>query len=156
MHALGPKSPAPCTPCRTPPNDIVVHIRMLDRTAQLQQEAVGVLGINLIHAAFTGGDDTAAIIGTLLEELSRSRIEARARLAQAVAPCLRPRLQAPPHGCASPLRGVRRRSGAAQRCLRACMQRTLACAAALPAARLPRMTQAIMDSQRHTTAVPVF
>jgi hypothetical protein len=61
----------------TPPNDIVVHIRMLDRTAQLQQEAVGVLGINLMHAAFYGGDDTAAIIGRLLDELSRSRIEAR-------------------------------------------------------------------------------
>ena len=60
------------------PNDIVVHIRMLDGTAQLQQEAVGVLGINLIHAAFTLGDDTAAIISSLLAELSRSRLEARA------------------------------------------------------------------------------
>ena len=56
----------------------MVHIRMLDNTAQLQQEAVGVLGINLIHAAFTLGDDTAAIISSLLAELSRSRIEARA------------------------------------------------------------------------------
>ena len=65
-------------PASTPPNDIVVHIRMLDRTAQLQQEAVGVLGINLMHAAFYGGDDTAAIIGRLLDELSRTRIEARA------------------------------------------------------------------------------
>ena len=62
---------------RAVPNDIVVHIRMLDKTAQLQQEAVGVLGINLIHAAFTRGDDTAAIISSLLEELSRSRIEVR-------------------------------------------------------------------------------
>ena len=69
-----------CGMRRTPPNDIVVHIRMLDRTAQLQQEAVGVLGINLIHAAFYGGDDTAAIISKLLEELNRSRIEARACL----------------------------------------------------------------------------
>ena len=36
------------------------------------------LGINLIHAAFTLGDDTAAIISSLLAELSRSRLEARA------------------------------------------------------------------------------
>ena len=54
---------------------MVMHIRMLDKTAQLQQEAVGVLGINLIHACFTMGDNTAAIIGCLLEELSRARVE---------------------------------------------------------------------------------
>ena len=52
-----------------------MHIRMLDKTAQLQQEAVGVLGINLIHAAFTMGDNTAQIIGSLLDELSRTRVE---------------------------------------------------------------------------------
>ena len=52
-----------------------MHIRMLDKTAQLQQEAVGVLGINLIHACFTMGDNTAPIIGCLLEELSRARVE---------------------------------------------------------------------------------
>lgn len=53
----------------------MIHIRMLDGTAQAQQEAVGVLGINLIHAAFYMGGDSAAIIGSLLNELSRSRIE---------------------------------------------------------------------------------
>ncbi len=52
-----------------------MHIRMLDKTAQLQQEAVGVLGINLIHACFTKRNDTAAIIGSLLDELSRARVE---------------------------------------------------------------------------------
>ncbi|BDA48597.1 hypothetical protein COCOBI_12-2770 [Coccomyxa sp. Obi] len=57
------------------PNTIVIHIRMLDGTAQAQQEAVGVLGINLIHAAFYMGADSGAIIGSLLNELSRSRIE---------------------------------------------------------------------------------
>lgn len=61
--------------CRQEPNTIVIHIRMLDGTAQAQQEAVGVLGINLIHAAFYMGADSGAIIGSLLNELSRSRIE---------------------------------------------------------------------------------
>lgn len=56
---------------------MIVHIRMLDKSAQLQQEAVGVLGINLIHAAFYKGGDSAAIIGSLLSELSRARIEVR-------------------------------------------------------------------------------
>ena len=60
---------------RQEPNTVVMHIRMLDKTAQLQQEAVGVLGINLIHACFTLGDNTAAIIGCLLEELNRARVE---------------------------------------------------------------------------------
>ena len=60
---------------RQEPNTVVMHIRMLDKTAQLQQEAVGVLGINLIHACFTMGDNTAPIIGCLLEELSRARVE---------------------------------------------------------------------------------
>ena len=63
---------------RQEPNTVVMHIRMLDKTAQLQQEAVGVLGINLIHACFTMGDNTAAIIGCLLEELNRARVEVSA------------------------------------------------------------------------------
>ena len=65
---------------RQEPNTVVMHIRMLDKTAQLQQEAVGVLGINLIHACFTMGNNTAAIIGCLLEELSRTRVEVSAIL----------------------------------------------------------------------------
>jgi hypothetical protein len=35
-----------------PPNDIVLHINMLDPTNVLQQEAIGILGVNLIYAAF--------------------------------------------------------------------------------------------------------
>ncbi|KAK9917589.1 hypothetical protein WJX75_006149 [Coccomyxa subellipsoidea] len=57
------------------PNTVMIHIRMLDKSAQLQQEAVGVLGINLIHAAFYMGGDTGAIISSLLNELTRARIE---------------------------------------------------------------------------------
>lgn len=34
------------------PNDIILHINMLDTSNPLQQEAVGVLGVNLLHAAF--------------------------------------------------------------------------------------------------------
>ena len=35
-----------------PPNDIVMHINMRDRSNLLQQEAIGILGVNLIYAAF--------------------------------------------------------------------------------------------------------
>jgi hypothetical protein len=34
------------------PNDIVLHINMLDPSNPLQQEAIGILGVNLIHAVF--------------------------------------------------------------------------------------------------------
>src|SRR6202045_4089751 len=35
-----------------PPNDIVLHVNMLDRANSLQQEAIGILGVNLIYAVF--------------------------------------------------------------------------------------------------------
>ena len=37
-----------------PPNDVLLHINMLDPANVLQQEAIGILGVNLIHAAFMG------------------------------------------------------------------------------------------------------
>ena len=35
-----------------PPNDILLHINMRDLSTLLQQEAIGILGVNLIYAAF--------------------------------------------------------------------------------------------------------
>jgi len=35
-----------------PPNDIVLHINMRDVSSVLQQEAIGILGVNLIYATF--------------------------------------------------------------------------------------------------------
>ena len=53
----------------------MLHTRMLDGTAQLQQEALGVLGVNFIHGVLTKGSDFGAIIGGLLDELDRDRLE---------------------------------------------------------------------------------
>jgi hypothetical protein len=36
----------------SPPNDVVLHINMRDPSNVLQQEAIGILGVNLIYAAF--------------------------------------------------------------------------------------------------------
>ncbi len=33
------------------PSQIILHVSLLDRETTLQQEAVGILGVNLIHAA---------------------------------------------------------------------------------------------------------
>ena len=38
-----------------PPNDVLLHITLRDPTAQLQQQAIGTLGVNLIYALTTGG-----------------------------------------------------------------------------------------------------
>ena len=53
----------------------MVHCRMLDATAQQQQEALGVLGVNIVHGALTYGSDHAAIIAYLMDDLNRSRME---------------------------------------------------------------------------------
>ena len=34
-------------------NDIILHANFLDTNRLQQQEAIGILGVNLIHAAFT-------------------------------------------------------------------------------------------------------
>ena len=37
---------------RDEPSQIIVHVRMLDNEAGLQQEALGIVGVNLLHGAF--------------------------------------------------------------------------------------------------------
>jgi hypothetical protein len=62
------------TPGR-PPCDILVHVRMWDRDNLLQQQAIGVLGVNLLYGAFTLHQDTTALVHSLLDNLTRARIE---------------------------------------------------------------------------------
>jgi hypothetical protein len=40
-----------------------------------QREALGVLGVNLIHGAFFSRQNPSALIGTLMDDLSRGRVE---------------------------------------------------------------------------------
>lgn len=58
-----------------PPNDILVHVRMWDRENLLQQQAIGVLGVNLLYGAFFLHRDPAALIRSLIDQLSTQRIE---------------------------------------------------------------------------------
>jgi len=57
------------------PNDIVIHVRMLDETNQQQQEALGIVGVNLIHGAFFKQKDLRALIASLTDDLDSSRVE---------------------------------------------------------------------------------
>ena len=56
-------------------NKIVLHVRLLENSNVLQQQTLGVLGINLIYAAFYFSDKPSKIIDSLLENLSSERIE---------------------------------------------------------------------------------
>jgi hypothetical protein len=58
-----------------PPSEIIVHIHLLDATPAHQREALGVLGVNLIHGAFFTRQNPSVMIGTLMEDLSRGRVE---------------------------------------------------------------------------------
>jgi len=58
-----------------PPSQIIIHAHLLDLMAPREQEALGVLGVNLIHAAFFRVDDPAELIASLTDHLSRKRVE---------------------------------------------------------------------------------
>ena len=57
------------------PSEIIVHAHLLDSTALRQQDALGVLGVNLIYGAFFRRNDPADLIVSLMDELSRERVE---------------------------------------------------------------------------------
>ena len=59
----------------TPPNDVVIHANMKDNDTILQQQAVGILGVNLIYAAFYLYDKPEEFVISLLDSLSANRIE---------------------------------------------------------------------------------
>ena len=60
---------------RDEPSQIVVHVRMLDNEAQQQQEALGIVGVNLLHAAFFVHHEPERLVESLLDQLTTGRIE---------------------------------------------------------------------------------
>jgi hypothetical protein len=60
---------------RDEPSQVVVHVRMLDDEAALQQEALGVVGVNLLHAAFFQHHEPEVLVESLLDRLTTGRIE---------------------------------------------------------------------------------
>jgi hypothetical protein len=57
-----------------PWNDIVLHIRLMDHYRLLQQEALGVTGVNLVHAAFRQLKSIPSFISGLTENLKPGQI----------------------------------------------------------------------------------
>src|SRR5450432_4208107 len=60
---------------RDDPSQIIVHVRMLDAEAALQQEALGVVGVNLLHGAFFLHHEPETMVESLLDRLTTGRIE---------------------------------------------------------------------------------
>ncbi|HEV2436538.1 MAG TPA: TonB-dependent receptor, partial [Verrucomicrobiae bacterium] len=58
-----------------PPSEIIIHVRMLDRENVREQEALGIIGVNLIHGAFFHHHEPQQLIGRLMDDLSRDRLE---------------------------------------------------------------------------------
>ena len=57
------------------PSEIYIHVRMLDRENVRQQEAVGIVGVNLIHGAVYFYHHPEMIIESLLDQLSWEQVE---------------------------------------------------------------------------------
>jgi hypothetical protein len=57
------------------PSNIKIHARMLDDNAEAQQQALGVLGVNLIYAAYYYFEDPKKIIDSLTDNIKAGRIE---------------------------------------------------------------------------------
>lgn len=59
----------------TEPCDIVMHIRLLDETNADQMEALGKVGVNLIHAAFNHRDSLHEFVESLTDGLPTGSVE---------------------------------------------------------------------------------
>jgi hypothetical protein len=51
------------------PNDLVLHARMLDNDNTLQQQAIGILGVNMIYACYRYQNDLELLLQSLLDHL---------------------------------------------------------------------------------------
>src|ERR1700691_6261980 len=56
-------------------SQIIIHVRMLDHENALQQEALGIVGVNLLYGAFFLHHKPELLVESLLDNLSTERIE---------------------------------------------------------------------------------
>jgi hypothetical protein len=61
---------------RSEPSEIIIHVRMLDNENLQQQEALGIMGVNLLHGALYHFQKPMQLIKSLLDNLTIDRVEA--------------------------------------------------------------------------------
>ncbi len=59
----------------TPPSDVILHVRMWDKENILQQQALGIIGVNLMYGGFYFLEDPDKLISSLADNLTIDRIE---------------------------------------------------------------------------------
>ena len=57
------------------PCQIIIHVRLLDEKNVDQMEALGVMGVNLIYAAFYYRNDLTRFVSSLIDGVSKGRVE---------------------------------------------------------------------------------
>jgi hypothetical protein len=60
---------------RAEPSQVMIHVRLLDDENLREQEALGVIGVNLIYGALFHFEKPHYLISSLLDHLTKSRIE---------------------------------------------------------------------------------
>ena len=58
-----------------PTSDVIIHVRLHDPDISLQQESIGIMGVNLIHACFFHYRDPQEIMNALYDNVSRHVVE---------------------------------------------------------------------------------
>lgn len=61
---------APGTEC----SEVMLHVQLLDAVTASAQDAIGKLGVNLLHGAFFDTDQPEKLIADLMDDLTRDRI----------------------------------------------------------------------------------
>jgi len=56
-------------------NEIVLHLRFKETDARLQQETLGILGVNLIHGAFYLNDNPKELVKSFYDNLNKDQLE---------------------------------------------------------------------------------
>jgi hypothetical protein len=57
------------------PNEIIFHVRLLDTDAALQQNVLGIIGVNLVYAAYFYRQDPQTMIESLADNLTIGSVE---------------------------------------------------------------------------------
>ena len=58
-----------------PPSDVILHVRLLDSRTIDQMEALGVIGVNLIHSVFHHRETLRTFVDSLVDNIERGRVE---------------------------------------------------------------------------------
>ncbi|MGG5903088.1 nicotinamide mononucleotide adenylyltransferase [Sphingobacterium daejeonense] len=58
-----------------PTNDIIIHVRLLDSDNRLQTKVLGILGVNLVFAAYYYSENPQTMIESLVDNLSVGSVE---------------------------------------------------------------------------------